>query len=269
MCKEEKVNRKVYAVKGDREAPYPRICAHRGFNTVAPENSMAAFGSAIALGAAEIELDVRFTLDGIPVVSHDSSLERCSNGSGTIEGTLYRDLLKLDFGGRFSPRFAGLSILPFEAVLERFAGSIIINLHLKNNEDEVDIYPEEKMRKIVALLEKYDQCCHTYFVGRAPVLKQALKVCPGIPRCMAAFPDPWKIVEYALEFQCEKAQFFTPYFNQEMIGKARENNIKCNFFYCDDPEKAVELFKMGIDTILTNDYWPVAFACREIIGKEG
>ena len=64
---------------------YPRICAHRGFNTVAPENSLAAFGAAIALGAPEIELDVRFTRDGIPVVAHDSELQRQAGVPGTIE----------------------------------------------------------------------------------------------------------------------------------------------------------------------------------------
>ena len=61
--------------------PYPRICAHRGFNTVAPENSLAALGAAIGMGAVEIEFDVRFTRDGVPVVAHDSHLERVSNGS--------------------------------------------------------------------------------------------------------------------------------------------------------------------------------------------
>ena len=73
------------SIPGDGEFPYPRVCAHRGFNTVAPENSLAAFGAAIALGAPEIELDIRFSKDGIPVVAHDSRLERVSNGSGIIE----------------------------------------------------------------------------------------------------------------------------------------------------------------------------------------
>jgi len=46
-------------VKPDEDAmPYPRVCAHRGFNTIAPENSMPAFGAAIALGAEEIEFDL-------------------------------------------------------------------------------------------------------------------------------------------------------------------------------------------------------------------
>jgi len=41
-------------LKNDDQLPYPRICDHRGFNTIAPENSLPAFGAAVALGASEI-----------------------------------------------------------------------------------------------------------------------------------------------------------------------------------------------------------------------
>ena len=44
--------------------PYPRVCAHRGFSTIAPENSMPAFGAAVAMGAEEIEFDLWYTKDG-------------------------------------------------------------------------------------------------------------------------------------------------------------------------------------------------------------
>ena len=48
-------------VRHDEIMPYPRVCAHRGFNTVAPENSLPAFGAAVAMGAEEIEFDLWFT----------------------------------------------------------------------------------------------------------------------------------------------------------------------------------------------------------------
>ena len=68
----------------DRRMPYPRICAHRGFCQIAPENTLPAFGAAIALGADEIGLDVWQTRDGVPVVMHDPTLDRVSNGTGKI-----------------------------------------------------------------------------------------------------------------------------------------------------------------------------------------
>jgi predicted amidohydrolase len=68
----------------DNVMKYPRLCAHRGFNTVAPENSMPAFGAAVALGAEEIEFDIWSTKDRVLVSCHDSTLDRVSDGCGEI-----------------------------------------------------------------------------------------------------------------------------------------------------------------------------------------
>ena len=97
-----------FLVPDDLSMPYPRICAHRGFNTVAPENSLPAFGAAIAMGADEIEFDVRFTADGVPVSIHDPSLDRVSNGTGLVEEKTFAELEQLDFGVKCAPQFAGL-----------------------------------------------------------------------------------------------------------------------------------------------------------------
>ena len=71
-------------IPGDRDMPYPRICAHRGFNYVAPENSLPAFGAAVALGAVEIELDVWPTKDGELIISHDESVKRLTGADDVL-----------------------------------------------------------------------------------------------------------------------------------------------------------------------------------------
>ena len=72
------------------------------------------------------------------------------------------------------------------------------------------------------------------------------------------------IVEHALEYGCKKVQFCKNLTTQAMIDKAHAHSIKCNFFYCDDPAEAVKLVQMGVDTILTNDYFPVAQAIAKL-----
>ena len=67
-------------------------------------------------------------------------------------------------------------------------------------------------------------------------------------------------MDNAIRNQCQKVQLFLPYVNQEMIDKAREHGIICNLFYADKPEEALEWHAKGIDTILTNDYQPIAAA---------
>ena len=143
--------------------PYPRICAHRGFNTVAPENSMPAFGAAVALGAEEIEFDIWSTKDKVLVSAHDETLERVSDGAGKIEDYTYAELLKLDFGAKHGEKFRGLKIPTFEQILKKFAGRAIMNIHVKIW-DKND--PEPMIEEIVALIRKYDCERHVYFMTR-------------------------------------------------------------------------------------------------------
>ncbi len=239
-------------VLSDKMMPYPRICAHRGWPCATPENTLPSFGAAVALGAQEIEMDIRFTADGIPVVSHDPVLERVSNGEGLVENHTLAQLQFLDFGVKHGSQFAGVKIATFEEVLAKFARHAIINLHLKSV-DENGSYPEDQMRKIVELLTRYDQMEHVYFMGSSDVMACALKIAPQIPRCMACFPEPEKILERAVKYQCSKVQFFATELKDGQIEKAHQMGLKCNLFFSDDPVAAGKYFAAGIDTILTND----------------
>ncbi|MBQ9777040.1 MAG: hypothetical protein IJW17_13520 [Lentisphaeria bacterium] len=239
----------------DRRMPYPRICAHRGFSQVAPENTLPAFGAAIALGADEIEFDLWQTRDGVPVVMHDPTLERVSNGSGDITEKTLAELKALDFGGKFNPAFAGLKIATFEEVLKRFPRQAIFNIHIKSSgTDDID---RDYLRKIVQLIRDYDCLNHVYITGRADLMEAMLEVAPEIPRCMGAGPDPSKmdVVEKAIKYQCAKLQFMKPYLNKEMVEKAHANGIVCNVFWSDDPAETAEYLALGVDTILSNHYW--------------
>lgn len=243
-----------YIVLPDSVMPYPRVCAHRGFNTVAPENSMPAFGAAIALGAEEVEFDLWETADGKIVSLHDDTLERVSNGSGYVYDKTYEELLKLDFGAMHGKAFNGLKIVTFEEILQKFSCHTVMNIHIKSK-NNTDPLPEAYLKNIVALIDKYDCRKYVYFMtGNDTISEQLRTIAPDICRCCGGGDAPWDIVERAIRLGCEKVQLFKPYFNIEMIEKAHKNGIKCNVFWSDDPKEATEFLKMGIDTILTNDY---------------
>ena len=240
-------------VKNDKLMPYPRICAHRGFSAVLPENSLPAFGAAIAMGAPEIEFDLWPTLDGEIVSIHDATLERVSNGEGKVYEKTYAELLKLDFGIKHGEKFRGLEISTFEEILKKFSCHTIMNIHIKTLADEP--YPEEMMKKIVELVRKYDCEKYVYFmISHDTVIRQFKEYAPDIPICMGAGGGAWEIVDRAIELGARKVQLFKPYFNQEMIDKAHEHGIKCNVFWSDEEEETQKFLEMGIDTILTNDY---------------
>src|SRR5437016_3807591 len=62
----------------------PLVFAHRGGGALAPENTMAAFANAVALGADGVELDVRLSRDGVAVVIHDDTLDRTTTLDGPV-----------------------------------------------------------------------------------------------------------------------------------------------------------------------------------------
>lgn len=234
---------------------YPRVCAHRGFSAIAPENSMAAFGAAVALEAEEIELDLWPTADGEIVSCHDQKLDRVSTGTGLITEQTLAQLQELDFGVKFGENFKGLSVVLFEDILKKFACQVIMNIHVKPLSYS-EPYPEDSMKKIVALIRKYGCEKHVYFMLETDVqIAQFKAYAPHIPVCVGHLSErPWAIVDRAIEFGCEKVQLFKPYFTQEMIDLAHAHGIRCNVFYADTPEEATNYLAMGIDTILTNEY---------------
>ena len=246
-------------VRNDEIMPYPRTCAHRGFNTIAPENSMPAFGAAVAMGAEEIEFDLWFTKDGEVVSIHDATLDRVSNGEGKIWEYTLEELRKLDFGYKCGEAFRGMKIPTFEEILEKFACHCIMNIHLKTAGSK-----PEYLDKVVKLIKKYDCEKYVYFMsGDDALLARLQNEYPEITRCCGGGDGKWEIVERAIRFGCKKLQFVKGYFNQEMVDKARENGIITNVFWSDDPQETKKFLDMGIDVILTNDYNRIAQVVQE------
>lgn len=248
---------------------YPRLCAHRGFNTVAPENSMPAFGAAVALGAEEIEFDVWSTKDRVLVSCHDNTLERVSDGVGNIYDKTYAELLELDFGVKHGEKFRGLKIPTFEEILKKFAGRVIMNIHVKiwdwNFEDAM-------IEEIVGLVRRYDCEKHVYFMTtNDAIIKRVMEYAPDVKICVGwdGNKEPSSIVDRAIALGAYKVQLFKPYFDQAAIDKAHAHGILCNVFWADDPKEARKYFEMGIDTVLTNDYLSVYNEVKDVYLTKG
>ncbi|MBO7214579.1 MAG: hypothetical protein J6V66_03675 [Clostridia bacterium] len=252
----------------DSVKPYPRICAHRGFNSVAPENSMPAWGSAIALGADEIEFDLWSTKDGVIVSCHDSTLDRVSNGTGKIYEKTYAELLELDFGIKYGEKFKGLKICTFEDILKKFAGRVIMNIHVKIWNDD---FTDHKIEEIISLVRKYDCEKHVYFMTNGDsVIKKVREYAPDMKVCVGwnwDVDNPMSMIDRALELGAYKVQLFKPYFNQEMVDRAKANGILCNVFYADTVEEAREYLNMGIDCVLTNDYLTIYEGVKDLLNR--
>src|ERR1044072_5476525 len=86
------------------------IIGHRGASAVAPENTIAAFREALAVGADGIEFDVRLTRDGVPVVIHDSTLRRTGGLPHRVADLAWEEISKVDVGSVFAKTFANETV---------------------------------------------------------------------------------------------------------------------------------------------------------------
>nr|MDO8087868.1 glycerophosphodiester phosphodiesterase family protein [Candidatus Sigynarchaeum springense] len=100
------------------------VIAHRGYSSRYPENTLLAFEKAMEIGADYIEFDVRLSNDGILVVSHDASLERCGNANVRTDRSTLNELRAIDLGN-------GQVIPTLEEVFRLCKGKIGMHLEIK------------------------------------------------------------------------------------------------------------------------------------------
>lgn len=91
-----------------------RSVNHRGFSEIAPENTLPAYVLSKKNGFDFVETDVSFTSDNIPVLLHDDTVDRTSNGSGSINSMTYDEVRLLDFGSWKAIKYSGVKIPTFE-----------------------------------------------------------------------------------------------------------------------------------------------------------
>lgn len=147
--------------------------------------------------------------------------------------------------------------------MQKFASRVIMNIHVKIWDKN---YQNPMIEQIVALIRKYDCEKYIYFMTtNDEIIKKVKKYAPDLKICVGwnGNKDPMSIVDRAIALGAYKVQLYKPYFNQETINKAHQNGILCNVFWSDDPNEAKEYLKMGIDTILTNDYLTIYNAIKD------
>ena len=94
------------------------VIGHRGAAGAAPENTAASLSAGISAGAGCIEFDVRLSLDGVPFLMHDHTVDRTTDGRGPACSKTWRQLSRLDAGSWFSSRFAGEPVPSLEQAIE-------------------------------------------------------------------------------------------------------------------------------------------------------
>ncbi len=230
--------------------PLTRIWAHRGASGYAPENTMPAFELALAQGADGVEFDVQLSRDGVPVVIHDETLERTTDGTGPVAGRTVAELRTLDARNGRSD-YAVTPIPTMDEVLALLApSSVRINIELKNSEEP---YPglEEKVVAAVrehgldarVVLSSFSYASIRLLHELAPDLELAtLYTRPQL--------QPWRTARRLGARAVHPPVAFVP--SRLWVHRAQSLGVAIRPWIVNNPPVLVRMFRWRVDAIITD-----------------
>lgn len=234
--------------------PFPRIIAHRGGGTRAPENTIAGLRCGLEHGFHAAEFDVMLAADGVPVLMHDPAFGRTVQGIGNVSETSARLLAGMDAGSWFSPKFAGEPVPSFADVIAYCnREGIWMNAEIKPSPG----YAAETGRAAAAVLKQALADDSTMqlplFSSFSPeALIAAREIAPDIPRglLIGQVPDDWQA---RLE-QVGAMALHTNYKNlrEEQAKAIKDAGFGLFCYTVDDPEIARRLLDWGVDAFCTD-----------------
>ncbi len=230
--------------------PLPRLIAHRGGGSLAPENTLAGIRAAAEFGCRAVEFDVMLSADGVPLLIHDETLARTTDGRGRVCDLTYAQLSMLDAGSGFSRRFAGESIPRLDDALDlcRSVG-LAANIEIKPAKGA-----DRQTGRIVAerAMARASGMPMVLSSFSLIALDEARKAAPDLPRGVLfdAPPADWlDIVRRAdaLSMHCNWTRL-----SAEVIAAARSVGVPLVVYTCDDPQQAQRLFDAGVASVITD-----------------
>ncbi len=127
-----------------------KVVGHRGMRSLYPENTIISFMAAIEAGVDALEFDVHPTLDRKLVITHDDTIERCSNGTGAVHNLTFEQIRALDFGSWKGSEFIGTRIPTLEETLDAICNSspsVEILIELKENDEACALAVLDELRR--------------------------------------------------------------------------------------------------------------------------
>lgn len=229
---------------------YPFVIAHRCGGALAPENTLAGLHVAARLGVKMVEFDAMLCADGIPVIIHDETLDRTTNGSGLVPKTSLHALQQLDAGGHQHRAFAGERIPTLVETLEvcqRLGLSVNLEIKPASGQDEataravVDIVKQHPLADRI-LLSSFSYAAMEYAAREASQIPRAWLI--------DSVPDDWARGLRALDacaLHCAAGSV-----NADMVQRAAVEGWPVACYTVNRAEDAATLRTLGVAAVFTD-----------------
>ena len=228
------------------------IIAHRGYSTRAPENTAASIEAAVSAGADAVEFDLHVTRDGIPVLFHDATLDRTTDGYGPLRARSFAEISSLDAGSWFDDAFADERVPTLDDVLSRLCGRVgRVYAEVKGYRHEGDL---DLMVDLVLARSIEDS---TVFIsmdwealGRMRARHGTLRIGYIVDKAARAFEgveraagDPLALLDFKASLLLEEPA---------LARRAQAAGVDLAVWTVDNPAQATHLLALGVHRITTN-----------------
>jgi len=245
--------------------PTPLVIGHRGAAGRVPENTLEGFRRGLDDGAVVVETDLHATRDGVPVLLHDPTLDRTTDGTGPVAELGFAELQRLDAGHRFADaagdhpfRGRGLRVPSLEQALETFPG-VRFNIEIKAAdaglvERVLDLLQARDRVETTLLAAEKDDIMATI---RAEAGRRGLALATG-----ASVGDVLRFVRAAqagevpepgpLALQVPAAFGGNPLVTAPLCDHAHRHGVQVHVWTVNEPEEMRRLLALGVDGLISD-----------------
>jgi glycerophosphoryl diester phosphodiesterase len=232
----------------------PKVIGHRGAKAYAPENTLESIKTAASLGVEWVELDVKLTRDGVPIIFHDEELDRTTNGSGPVALAIYDDIQQLEAGSWFGDSFAGIKIPTLEEAVD-----VILQHNLGLNLEIKPCPGREKETAEAALAELsqyWDDPSKLLISSFQHVsLEAAMDLAPDYARGLLIggdeMPPNWK--DLADYLDVKTINLGSRLVTREIVDEVMDLELPLLVYTVNDPMEARALQRLGVDGFFSDN----------------
>lgn len=232
--------------------PYPRVCAHRGGGTLAPENTLAALRTGARFGHAMVEFDAKLSADNVVFLLHDDTVDRTSNGHGAAANLRYDEIAAFDAGSWRDARYAGerMPTLAQVAACCREEG-LAANVEIKPCPQR-DVETGRLVARETARLWSGTEPPPLLSSFSFEALAAAREAAPDLPRGLLfeRVPADWR--EQTDELGCVSLHASHRYLDEALVARIKSAGLRLLVYTVNDLERARLLVRWGVDTICTD-----------------
>lgn len=232
----------------------PKIIGHRGAAAYAPENTLEGIHTAADMGIEWVEFDVKLTKDGVPILMHDETLERTTNGGDRpVAQTTYEEIKQLEAGSWFSDSFAGIKIPTLEeaieVLLERDLG---FNLEIKPCPGREKETAEVALDILTQIWDDHERVLISSFQHVS--LETALDMAESLPRGLLLgkeMPANW--ADLAKYLEVSTINFDGRKCVRDDVKRLQEAGLPLLAYTINEPERAKQLLTWGVDGFFSDE----------------